>query len=165
LIAVSEGPDGPVLRESGSLFVEAYDAFYSSPGPPINGDVAFYDRVAREVGGPILELACGTGRIALPLAKAGLRVTGVDRSEAMLIIARCKLAALPASVQERLGLVNQDMSTLNLGRRFDFVFVPFRSFQALLTIDLQRRSLEAIRLHLKPSGRLALHLSILVSTG
>jgi SAM-dependent methyltransferase len=96
--------------------------------------------------------------IALPLAKAGLQVTGIDRSEAMLTIARCKLAALPAPVQGRLTLINQDMSTLNLGQRFGFVFVPFRSFQALLTIDLQRKSLEAIRRHLEPTGRLALHL-------
>jgi SAM-dependent methyltransferase len=145
-------------EKAGSLFVEAYDAFYSSSRPQIAYDVAFYERVAREVGGPVLELACGTGRIALPLAKAGLHVTGVDRSEAMLAIARSKLAALPASVQERLILVNQDMSALDLGQRFGFVLVPFRSFQALLTIDLQRKSLEAIRRHLEPAGRLALHL-------
>jgi len=145
-------------EQAGSLFVEAYDAFYSSSGPYIRSDVAFYERVAREAGGPVLELACGTGRIALPLAQAGLQVTGVDRSEAMLTIARCKLAALPASVQERLNFVNQDMSALDLGGCFGFVFVPFRSFQALLTIDLQRKSLEAIRRHLEPTGRLALHL-------
>ena len=76
----------------------------------------------------------------------------------MLAIARRKLAALPAPVQGRLTLVNQDMRALNLGRRFGFVFVPFRSFQALLTIDLQRKSLEAIRRHLEPTGRLALQL-------
>jgi ubiquinone/menaquinone biosynthesis C-methylase UbiE len=73
-----------------SLFVEAYDAFYSSSGLQIAGDLAFYQRIAREVGGPVLELDCGTGRIALPLGKAGLHVTGVDRSEAMLTIARRK---------------------------------------------------------------------------
>jgi SAM-dependent methyltransferase len=145
-------------EKAGSLFVEAYDAFYMSSGPQIAGDVAFYERVAREVGGPVLELACGTGRIAVPLAKAGLHVTGVDRSEAMLTIARCKVAALPDSVRERLTLVNQDMSALDLGRRFGFVLVPFRSFQALLTIDLQRKSLDAIRRHLESTGRLALHL-------
>jgi hypothetical protein len=50
------------------------------------------------------------------------------------------------------------MSALDLGRRFGFVFVPFRSFQHLLTVDLQRKSLEAIRRHLEPTGRLALHL-------
>jgi ubiquinone/menaquinone biosynthesis C-methylase UbiE len=149
---------GQFYEQAGSIFVDAYDAFYSSSAPQIAGDLAFYERIAREVGGPVLELACGTGRIALPLAEAGLQVTGVDRSEAMLTIARRKLAALPASAQARTTLVDQDMSALNLGRRFGFVFVPFRSFQALLTIDLQRKSLEGIRRHLEPTGRLALHL-------
>jgi ubiquinone/menaquinone biosynthesis C-methylase UbiE len=145
-------------EEAGSLFVEAYDAFFSASGPRIAGDVAFYERVARETGGRILELACGTGRIALPLAKAGFHVTGVDRSEAMLSIARRKLAAASASVQERLSFVHQNVTALDLGQRFGFAFVPFRSFQHLLTIDLQKKSLEAIRRHLEPSGRLALHL-------
>jgi SAM-dependent methyltransferase len=122
---------------AGSLFVEAYDAFYDSSWPGAGGDVPLYERIAREAGGPILELACGTGRIALPLAKAGLHVTGVDRSEAMLSIARRKLGVLPASVRERLTLVNQDMAALNSDRRFGFVFVPFHSFQHLSTIDLQ----------------------------
>jgi ubiquinone/menaquinone biosynthesis C-methylase UbiE len=144
--------------QAGSLFVEAYDAFYSGGRPQAADDAAFYERIGREVGGPALELACGTGRIAVPLAEGGLQVTGVDRSEAMLTIARRKLAALPAEVQERLILVHQDMSALNLGRRFGLVFVPARSFQHLLTIDLQRKSLEAIRRHLEPTGRLALHL-------
>jgi SAM-dependent methyltransferase len=155
---VSERVADRFYEESGSLFVEAYDAFYSASALQIIGDVAFYERAAREVGGPVLELACGTGRVALPLAKAGLQVTGVDRSEAMLTIARRKLAALPASVRERLNLVNQDMSALNLDRDFGLILVPFRSFQSLLTIDLQRRSLEAIRPHMTPTGRLILHL-------
>jgi SAM-dependent methyltransferase len=96
-------------EKPGSLFVEAYDAFYGDSRPQIASMVAFYESVARKVGGPVLELACGTGRIALPLAKAGLHVTGVDRSEAMLTIARRKLAALSASVQERLALISPDL--------------------------------------------------------
>jgi ubiquinone/menaquinone biosynthesis C-methylase UbiE len=140
-----------------SLFVRAYDAFYVG-GAPIPGDVAFYDRLAREAGGAVLELACGTGRIALALAEKGLEITGVDISDGMLSMARRKAAGRPASVRDRLSLINQDMSGLNLGRRFSFVFVPARSFQHLLTIDLQRKSLQAIHRHLEPTGRLALHL-------
>src|ERR1043166_7620595 len=115
-------------EDAGSIFVEAYDAFYESGA---SQDVAFYERIARETGGAVLELACGTGRIALPLAEAGLDVTGVDRSDGMLTIARRKLAALPPKVRDRLTLVNQDMSELNLGRRFAFIFVPARSFSHL----------------------------------
>jgi ubiquinone/menaquinone biosynthesis C-methylase UbiE len=112
----------------------------------------------RRTGGPVLELASGTGRIALDLAAAGLDVTGVDRSEGMLKAARRKLAGLPVSVQNRLTLVNQDMSELSLNRRFNFIFVAGRSFQHLMTIDLQKKSLAAIRHHLDDNGRLALHL-------
>jgi ubiquinone/menaquinone biosynthesis C-methylase UbiE len=140
-----------------SLFVRAYDAFYVG-GAPIGGDVAFYERLARDTGGGVLELACGTGRIALALAEAALEITGVDISEGMLSVARRKVAARPASVQQRLTLILQDMSELDLGRRFGFVFVPARSFQHLLTIDRQRRTLEAIHRHLEGTGRLVLHL-------
>jgi SAM-dependent methyltransferase len=94
----------------------------------------------------------------LALAQAGLDVTGVDLSDGMLTVARRKLAALPASVQERVTLLNADMSELDLERRFGLVFVPFRSFQHLLTIDLQRQALDAMRGHVEPAGRLALHL-------
>jgi len=65
-------------EDANSLFVEAYDAFYLG-GAPIGRDVVFYERLAREIGGSVLELACGTGRVALALAEAGLEITGVDR--------------------------------------------------------------------------------------
>jgi SAM-dependent methyltransferase len=106
----------------------------------------------------VLELGCGTGRIALTLAESGSDVTGADLSDGMLTIARRKAAGLPSAAQDRLKLVKQDMSEVNLGRRFGFIFVAFRSFQHLLTTDLQRKSLEAIRRHLDHDGRLALHL-------
>ena len=76
----------------------------------------------------------------------------------MLSIARRKAAELPAGARDRVTLVNQDMSELDLRRRFGLIFIPFRSFQHLLTIDLQRKCLERIHRHLEPSGRLALHL-------
>jgi ubiquinone/menaquinone biosynthesis C-methylase UbiE len=141
-----------------SLFVRAYDALYAAEPPQIAGDVAFYEHLARETGGPLLELGCGTGRITLALAEGGFDITGIDVSDGMLAMARRKAAACPASVRDRLTLINQDMSQLNLGRRFDLAFVPFRSFQHLLTIDQQQQSLEAIRRHLEPTGHLALHL-------
>jgi len=141
-----------------SLFVEAYDAFYDQAPPQIAGDAAFYAKVARATGGPVLELACGTGRVALALAREGLDVTGVDLSEAMLSVARHRAAALPGEAQRRLSLIQGDMTGFTLERRFGFVFVAFRSFQHLLSTDLQGRALEAIRRHLEPASRLALHL-------
>jgi ubiquinone/menaquinone biosynthesis C-methylase UbiE len=143
-------------EDANTRFVKAYDAFYAG-GAPIGGDVAFYEELARENGGGVLELACGTGRIALALVEAGLEVSGVDISEGMLSLARQKAAARLASV-ERLTLIQQDMSELSLGRRFGFAFVPARSFQHLLTTDRQRRALEDIHRHLEDSGRLVRHL-------
>ena len=144
---------------TGSIFVEAYDAFYHADPPPmIAGDVAFYERLARASGGPVLELACGTGRVALPLAEAGLDVTGIDSAEAMLAIAQRKADAAAAPVRDRLTLVKGDMTALNLGRQFGLVFVAFRSFQLLLTVERQRQALQVVRHHLQPDGRLVLHL-------
>jgi len=136
----------------GSLFVRAYDAFYRVAPPPIAGDVAFYERLARETGGPVLELACGTGRIALALAERGIDVTGADISEGMLAVAERKPGA------ERMSFVQQDMTELALRQRFGCIIVAFRSFQHLLTVELQRRALAGIHRHLRPGGRLALHL-------
>lgn len=142
----------PFYQGTESLFVRAYDAFYRDAPTPIAGDIAFYQRLAQQTGGPVLELACGTGRIAVPLAESGLDVTGVDAADAMLAIARRKTQT------HRLTLLAQDMSALNIDRRFGCVIIAFRSFQHLLTIELQRRTLAATRRHLAPGGRLALHL-------
>ena len=148
----------PFYEGSTSLFVRAYDAFFHHASPQIAGDVAFYESLAREAGGPVLEIACGTGRIALTLAEHGLDITGVDASGGMLAIAQRKVATLPDVVQRRISLVAQDMCELNLQRTFGCIFVAFRSFQHLLTIELQRKALAAMRHHLAPGGRLALHL-------
>jgi len=142
-----------------SLFVIAYDAFYAGDTPPIAGDIAFYDRLAQATGGgPLLELGCGTGRIALALAQAGLSVTGVDVSAGMLALARRKSERLAAAASRCLTFVEGDMGRLDLGRRFGMAFIAFRSFQHLLTVDEQRATLTGVRRHLRPDGRLALHL-------
>src|SRR5262249_47011471 len=137
--------------------VRAYDVCGVSP-PQIAGDVEFYARLAKDAGGRVLEVACGTGRIAIALAERGLDVTGVDVSDGMLTIARRKAAAAPDAVRRRLTLVHQDMTRLHLAGRFGLIFVPFRSFQHLLTIELQRAALASMARHLGPDGRLALHL-------
>ncbi len=95
----------PFYEGSTSLFVRAYDAFFHHASPQIAGDVAFYESLAREAGGPVLEIACGTGRIALTLAEHGLEVTGVGAFGGMLAVAQHrKLAALPEVVQRRISL-------------------------------------------------------------
>ena len=141
-----------------SLFVRAYDAFFHRPPPPIAGDIAFYRRLAHEAAGPVLELACGTGRVAVALAGDGIDITGIDISEGMLTVAQRKRGLLPETARARLALHLGDMCELDLDRRFGLIFVAFRSFQHLLTIDLQRSALAVMRRHLVPGGRVALHL-------
>lgn len=145
-------------EDADSLFVEAYDAFYRADLPQISDDTNFYAALAEETGGPLLELACGTGRITLPLAEAGLEITGADLSEGMLKVARKKSETLSEAARTRLSLIHQDMTALKLDGCFKLTFIPFRSFQHLLTREQQRQALEGIRNHLEPCGRLALHL-------
>ncbi len=143
-----------------SLNVETYDIRHppAMEGTPIAGDVVFYRRLAEGADAPVLELACGTGRVALALAEAGLEVTGLDRSEPMLAVAREKLANAPRDVADRVTLVHGDMTAFDLGGTFGLVVIAFRSFQSLLTPELQAACLAAIHGHLRPGGRLALNL-------
>jgi SAM-dependent methyltransferase len=143
-----------------SLNVETYDIRHpvAMEGTPIAGDVAFYRALAEDAGGPVLELASGTGRVAIALAEAGFAVTGLDRSEPMLAVAREKIVAADPAVASRLELVHGDMAAFHLGRRFRLVVIAFRSFQSLLTPELQADCLRAIHAHLEPGGRLAINL-------
>jgi len=143
------------------LNVETYDPFqerYTNQDdfPALNGDVDFYKRLAVESGGPVLELACGTGRVAWPIAEAGLEVVGLDRSEAMLDVARGKASRHPEAVCGRASFVCGNMADFDLQRKFRLVVIAFRSFQSLLTPLEERRSLETIRRHLEPGGRLVI---------
>jgi SAM-dependent methyltransferase len=120
-------------------------------------DVPFYlaaaDRVA---GGRVLELGCGTGRVLLPLARAGYAVTGIDASPAMLARCRSKLTAEPAEVRERVVLHQSDIRAFDLDGRVSFALAlaPFRVLQHLLTPADQLQCLALVRRHLDPSGRL-----------
>ncbi len=120
----------------------------------IAGDVAFYLERARESGGPVLELGCGNGRIALPLARAGFETTGLDHSEPMLAVAKARRADEPESVRHRLTLLKGDMRAFNLGAAFGTAIIAFRSFQMLQTPEDERACLQAVRRHLSPGGRL-----------
>jgi ubiquinone/menaquinone biosynthesis C-methylase UbiE len=129
------------------LIARTYDAVYSKVRDP-SGDKAFYFELACE-GGPVLELGCGTGRILLPIARAGIECTGVDASDAMLRVFRSKNP--PANLE----LVHGDMRTLDLGRKFRLVTIPFRAFQHMLDVSDQLACLACVRRHLAPGGTFA----------
>jgi SAM-dependent methyltransferase len=121
-------------------------------------DVAFYVETARESGGPVLEIGCGTGRVLIPTAQAGIEIVGLDYSERMLAACREPLSREPAEVQSRVQLVRGDMRRFDLGRAFSLVTTPFRPFQHLITVKDQLSCLACIRRHLADGGRLVLDL-------
>jgi len=141
---------------------QLYDSFiadYYDESPVVSKrlqDVAFYRDAARDLGDPILELGCGTGRITMALAEAGKRITGLDLSERMLERAVRKRAALRVEARERVHLVQGDMARFDLGESFRLVIIPFRPFQHLLEVRQQVDCLNCVRKHLAPGGRLIL---------
>lgn len=139
-----------------SLHVEAYDTLHAAV--PGGEDLAFITELARETGGPLLVLGCGTGRLTIPLASGGFDVVGLDRSSAMLEVARAKSAALDPDSRRRLGLVEADMTSFELDRPFGLVFAVFRVFMALLDPEAQLAALTTAFRHLAPGGRLVIDL-------
>lgn len=119
-------------------------------------DVPFYVEEATACGGAVLEAGCGTGRVLVPIARAGVEIVGLDASEAMLGVCRERLAAEPAEVRSRARLVSGDMRIFDLGRAFRLATTPFRAFQHLLTVKDQVACLDCLRRHLEPGGRLIL---------
>jgi SAM-dependent methyltransferase len=136
-------------------FAEFYDhvAAYRD-----RNDVGFFVDLAREAQGPVLEAGCGTGRVLVPTARAGVTIDGLDNSPAMLDVCRTSLEREPADVRARVRIHLADMRAPGLSGGYALVTVPFRSFQHLLTVDDQLRALAALRALLVPGGRLVLDL-------
>ena len=128
-----------------------YDA---TPAYEARADVAFYVEAGARAGGPVLELGCGTGRVLLPSARAGVAITGLDGSPGMLARCREKLAAEPPAVRARVALHAGDARDFDLGAAFALVTAPFRILQHLVGADDQLRCLAAVARHLAPNGRL-----------
>jgi SAM-dependent methyltransferase len=155
-----EKPKRRAFYEAESLHTEIYDALGASlvAGSTVEGDTEFYRRLASETGGPILEVGCGTGRVAAAFAADGHEVVGIDLSAPMLRLAAQRRAALSADAAARLSFRRADMRTLKLGRDFALIVAPARVFQFMLTSAAQREALTALRAHLRPNGRLVLDL-------
>jgi SAM-dependent methyltransferase len=135
--------------------VSGYDEFapiYDTWSADMRQDVDFYMDLAREAQGPIVELAVGTGRVAIPIAeRTGKRVIGIDSSQAMLAVARERAAAAEADIDLREG----DMRDLALAEPAALVYCPFRSLLHLPTWRDRRRVFERVAESLRPGGRFA----------
>lgn len=138
--------------------------YYSATYADRTDDIGYYLGQALEHArggrGSVLEYGCGNGRIALPLARAGLTVTGLDRSRTMLADLRQRLAAEPVAVRRRLQVRRGDMRRAKLGRRFDLVLCTFNTLLHLYTRqDVERFCARALR-HMRRGARLILDVSL-----
>ncbi len=129
-------------------FSERYDAWASG----VVDDIPFYVELAREADGPVVELAVGTGRVAIPVAQAiGRRVIGLDASPEMLRQARAHAAE--AGVD--LLLIEGDMRDLSLEEPAGLIYCPFRALLHLRTWADRRQTFERVAASLRPGGRFA----------
>ncbi|MET3288654.1 UNVERIFIED_CONTAM: SAM-dependent methyltransferase [Brevibacillus sp. OAP136] len=127
------------------------------PRIPFSMDIPFYVKQAEKAKGPVLELACGTGRVLLPLAQQGFQVWGIDLSEAMLTELERKKSRLPVDIQQRIHVSRQSMCDFSIRQQFSLIFAAFRSFQALSTEDEALSCLKTCYRHLHVGGRLLIN--------
>lgn len=130
-----------------------YDAAYAVKADLI--DLPFYLELAKKSGGPVLEIGCGTGRVLLPIARAGIEVHGVDNSKAMLGVLKKRVASEGPSVRRRVHVHRGDMRKFRLKKRFALVMFPFRPLQHMHTLEDQLAALRTAAFHLDRGGRLA----------
>jgi SAM-dependent methyltransferase len=133
----------------------SYDAIarlYDPWSRSVTEDIGFYVEEARRVGGTVVELGVGTGRIAVPVATAGVRVIGVDSSPAMLDV--CREAAERAGVAGALDLRLGDLRDPPVAERVGLVLCPFRAYLHLADDGERLEALAAARRLLLPGGRL-----------
>ncbi len=138
-------------------YVQELAQLYDIAVPDWPGEIDFYTQLIRSTTQSakpsVLEIACGTGRVAIQIAEQGARVVGIDLSEEMLTFAHAKSENIP-NVQ----FVLADMRSFELNRRFELAIVPAYSFQLLLSPFDQAACLEKIAQHLDSGGILVLHL-------
>jgi len=142
--------------DSYDISAKHYDAAYARLAEKqVLVDLSFYVDLARQSGGPVLEIGCGTGRVLLAIAREGIAIEGVDNSSAMLGVLKRHLAAEPASIRERVKLHEADMRGFRLPAKFPVVIVPFRPMQHMYTPEDQLAALQTAAAHLSDGGRLA----------
>jgi len=131
--------------------------FYDIEHDRFTEDQDMYRNYAELSGGKILELACGSGRMLLPLAEEGYELTGVDSSEKMLEMAHQRLQE--KGLLSHCQLIKQDIRTLQLGQKYRLAFIALGSFGHITTRRDQQSTLAAIRAHLSPGATLIIDIS------
>jgi ubiquinone/menaquinone biosynthesis C-methylase UbiE len=118
----------------------------------LKSDIPFYLDYASKIQGNILELACGTGRVTIPLAEAGHEVWGLELSGKMLEQLKIKLKDLPPQTSRKIHLIQANMSQFRIDGKFNLSLIPNRAFQLLFTEKDQDACLANVREHLAEDG-------------
>jgi ubiquinone/menaquinone biosynthesis C-methylase UbiE len=148
-----------VSRAEGHEGWDEYAPFYDWENARTLGrrDVPFWRNLAVQAAGPVLELGCGTGRVSLPLGRAGVRLVGIDRSEQMLAKARTRIRR--ARVTGRIQLIRADIRyTPFAGPKFSMVMAPYGILQSLLRERDLTATLQEVRRVLEPGGTFGIEL-------
>ena len=133
-------------------WAEGFADHYEEWSAAMTADVPFYVELARNADGPLVELAVGNGRVAIPVARStGRAVIGIDTSPAMLELARAGAAAARVELDLREG----DMRDLALDEPAALIYCPFRALLHLPTWADRRRTFERVAASLRPGGRFA----------
>jgi ubiquinone/menaquinone biosynthesis C-methylase UbiE len=135
----------------GTIFhypAEYYDEDYTV-GIPDRGDIQFYKRYAEQQGSPVLELGCGTGRLLIPIARTGIECYGLDFDREMLSI--CEKKVQEGNLRN-VHLSHASMDDFQYDKKFSLIYIPFRSFQHLLSVEKQIQCLKLVREHLQDKG-------------
>jgi SAM-dependent methyltransferase len=135
-------------------------AYYTSTYAQRIEDVTFYVDLARRAETEVLEYGVGNGRVAVPIARHGVPVVGVDHSIPMLADLRRRLRAEAKAVRDRVRIVRGDMRTVQLGRRFGLVIAPFNTALHLYTRDDVEQFLARVRAHMAPRARFVVDMSM-----
>jgi len=150
--------------QAGSLAHYDDPAYYTATYARRIDDVAYYVSLARRAGGPVLEYGIGNGRIALPVARHGVVVVGVDHSAAMLADLRARLKAEAPDVRGRVRAVRGDMRRVILGRRFPLVIATFNTALHLYSRADVEAFLARVRSHLTQGGKFVVDLSVPIAS-
>jgi SAM-dependent methyltransferase len=140
----------PDYREISAKY---YDEAYATTEELADRD--FYVSLAKRMGGPVLELACGTGRVLLSIARQGIAIHGVDLSPAMLHVLAEKLRREPKDVRELVSVVEGDLRSFRSNQEYPLVIIPFRPLQHMYTVEDQVAALKTAAFHLEEEGILA----------
>lgn len=133
--------------------------YYDWTSNGLDHDLTYYTELAKESGGPVLELGCGTGRCSLAIAREGIQVYGIDQSIDMLQRAEQKAKAM--GLDQMVTWMEENMTEFDLPHhKFPLVIIPYRSFLHLTNVHDQIETLKKIRDHLTDDGVLAFNVFV-----